>query len=390
MNNATEIKNPWLRSAGWDGFWMLSGIWLLAPLLLFSNRPTALQIMLLGGTALFWLSHRFATTYNAFCTPAYRDLVRMERSRFILWPTIVTLLTFTFVFVPNNFVKLDTWGKVQILGTIFFLYNSYHFGVQHYGVLSIYRIRAGQAHGGWLKRYERFFCIAVGTVLVAIAQICHGAQVVNDSLIYNIIPRVFFLKIFDILRLIVPTIVVLLSVVFYVGELKNNPISHPKMFYVFGLMLQGVFAYFLDPISFLILWGVQHWLVSVALGAHMAQNDTTEVPKGSLWYNFWNRFNKGFWPTIFVLCLGSVLLAPLFEFAVHPEKMSGSYSFLAVFSLLLANTVLVKLFIALNFVSVYIHFIMDRAIFRFSDPNVRKISVPLLFKPITLTVKEKA
>ena len=179
MDKVIEIKNPWLRSAGWDGFWMLSGIWLLIPLLLCANRPGALQVMLIVGTALFWLSHRFATTYTAFCTPAYRDLVRMERVRFIVWPIIVALLTFAFMFAPNNLIQLDTWGKIQILGTIFFLYNSYHFGVQHYGVLSIYRIRSGQGHGGWLKGYERFYCIAVGAILVAIAQMCQGAQVVR-------------------------------------------------------------------------------------------------------------------------------------------------------------------------------------------------------------------
>jgi hypothetical protein len=299
------------------------------------------------------------------------------------------LLTFAFVFAPSNLIQLDTWGKIQILGTIFFLYNSYHFGVQHYGVLSIYRIRAGQTHAGWLKGYERFFCIAVGAVLVAIAQICQGAQVVNDSLIYNFVPREFFLKTFEILRVIVPAIVVIMSIIFYVGEFNNKPVSRPKLLYVFGLMLQGVLAYFLDPVSFLILWGVQHWLVSVALGAHMAQNDTSEVPKGSQWYGFWNRFNKGFWPTVFVLCLWSVLLAPLFELAIHPERMTTN-NFLAIFSSVLASTILVKLFISLNFISVYIHFIMDRAIFRFSDPGVRKISVPLLFKPLVLAKKEKA
>ena len=31
-----------------------------------------------------------------------------------------------------------------------------------------------------------------------------------------------------------------------------------------------------------------------------------------------------------------------------------------------------------TFASVYIHFVMDRAIFRFSDAAVRKVSVPLL------------
>lgn len=380
MSATIQPPNVWLRSAAWDGVWMLSGIWLLAPLAMFSSTPSALQSLLIVATLILWLSHRFATTYNAFCTPAYRHLVREQRTRFLLWPLMMTLATFGFVFAPHGLVALDRWGKIQVLGTVFFLYNSYHFGIQHYGVLSIYRIRASQGHTGWLKRYERFFAIAVGTVLVAIAQICHGAEVVQDSIIYDIVPREAFMSAFGILRVVVPVVVLILAVVFYVGEFRSKPASLPKILYVAGLTLQGALAYFLDPLSFLILWGVQHWLVSVALGARMAQNDTSEVPMDSRWYRFWNRFNKGFWPTVFVLCLASMTLTPLFQFAVHPEKLvkeAGSFSFL---SSMLANAALSNLFMAMNFVSVYVHFVMDRAIFRFSDPAVRKISVPLLFQ----------
>ena len=380
MNETMRPPNVWLRSAIWDGFWMLSGIWLLAPLGAFSGAPSALKSLLIIATLILWLSHRFATTHNAFCTPAYRHLLREQRTRFLMWPLMITLATFGFVFGPRWLVTLDSWGKIQVLGTIFFLYNSYHFGIQHYGVLSIYRIRAGQSHTGWLKHYERFFAIAVGTVLVAIAQICHGAEVVQDSIIYNILPREAFMSAFSVLRVVAPLIVLALAVVFYVGEFRCKPASLPKMLYVAGLTLQGVLAYFLDPISFLILWGVQHWMVSIALGAHMAQNDTSEVPIASRWYRFWGHFNKGFWPTVFVLCFASIILTPLFQFAVHPEKLVKDASFFSFLSPVLANTVLVNLFIVLNFVSVYIHFVMDRAIFRFSDPAVRKVSVPLLFQ----------
>ena len=380
MSEPMQPPNVWLRSAVWDGFWMLSGIWLLAPLWMFSSTPSALKSLLIVATLILWLSHRFATTYNAFCTPAYRHLLREQRIRFLVWPLMITLATFGFVFAPSWLIRLDSWGKVQVLGTIFFLYNSYHFGIQHYGVLSIYRIRAGQGHAGWLKRYERFFAIAVGTVLVAIAQICHGAEVVRDSIVYNVVPRESFMAAFGVLRVVAPVVVLALAGVFYVGECRSKPASFPKVLYIAGLTLQGVLAYFLDPISFLILWGVQHWLVSVALGARMAQNDASEVPADSRWYRFWSRFNKGFWPTVFVLCLASIILTPFFQFAVHPEKLTENAKCFSFLSPVLANTVLANVFIALNFVSVYIHFVMDRAIFRFSDPAVRKISVPLLFQ----------
>ncbi len=382
MNQMAQRQNPWLRSGAWDVFWMLSGLWLLLPIAGFSGAPTALKVMLIGATALLWLSHRFATTYNAFCMPAYRQLLGEQRDRFVILPAVIIIATFAFVFSPESVMRLNLWGRVQILATIFFLYNSYHFGIQHYGVLSIYRIRAGQGHSGWLKRYEKFFAIAVGTIVVALAQMCHGAEVVADSLVYNVVPREVFSVVFGVLQKVAPLLVLGLAGIFYAGEFRNTPVSIPKVLYVGGLALQGILAYFLEPISFLILWGVQHWLVSVALGAHMADNDASEVPAGSWWYGMWARFNKGFWPTVFILVLASIVLTPFFELAVHPYKVGWAPGVLSTFGSMLGNSWATKLFIALNFISVYIHFVMDRAVFRFSDPAVRKISVPLLFKPV--------
>ena len=206
---------------------------------------------------LLWLSHRFATTYNALCTPAYRGLVAEQRVRFLWMPGIIVLLTCGFVYAPYWLVPLDPWGKVQVLGTIFFVYNSYHFGIQHYGVLSIYRIRAGQSPHAWLKRYEKYYCLIVGGLMVAIAQVCHGAGVVSDSILYPVVPRILFASAFGILQVVVPAIIVILAAVIYVGEFRTGQVSTPKVVYVTGLTLQGILAYFLEPIPFLILWGVQ-------------------------------------------------------------------------------------------------------------------------------------
>jgi hypothetical protein len=344
--------------------------------------PGALKSILIVASLILWLSHRFATTYSAFCTPAYRSLVNEQRRRFLWLPGVIILLTFGFVYAPTTLVPLDSWAKIQVLGTIFFVYNSYHFGIQHYGVLSIYRIRSGQSPFGWRKHYERFFCLAVGALAVAIAQICHGAEVVGDSIVYHVVPRDLFMSAFGLLQVLVPMIIVILAAVFYVGEFKLGQASLPKVVYAAALMLQGILAYFLDPIAFLLLWGVQHWLVSVALGGHMAQNDTSETPASSRWYGFWGRF-KAFWPTVFVLCLASILLSPFFEYAVHPQKIAEGPDFFSFLSSALANTAISNLFIALNFSTVFIHFVMDRAIFRFSHPEVRKVSVPLLFSQRT-------
>ena len=83
---------------------------------------------------------------------------------------------------------------------------------------------------------------------------------------------------------------------------------------------------------------------------------------------------------VLVLSLASLVLAPLFEYSVHPAKINGGPAFLAFLGPLLEKESLVHLFIALSFATVFLHFVMDRAIFRFSDAAVRNVTLPLLFR----------
>src|SRR6266436_1545734 len=69
--------SPWVRGPAWDGFWMLSAIWLV-PIALWLTygysdpESSPLNLFYFGLTALFWIGHRFSSTYLAYCTEAYR------------------------------------------------------------------------------------------------------------------------------------------------------------------------------------------------------------------------------------------------------------------------------------------------------------------------------
>ena len=88
-------RSPWVRGPGWDGLWMLSGLW-LAPIVLWLSRGYAdpeespLDSLYFGLTALFWIGHRLCSTYLAFCTEAYRPLLRTQPMRFVVIPLLVT------------------------------------------------------------------------------------------------------------------------------------------------------------------------------------------------------------------------------------------------------------------------------------------------------------
>ena len=78
--------SPWVRGPAWDGFWMMSALW-LAPIVIWlahgysDPESSPLDLLYFGLTALFWLGHRFCSTYLAYCTEAYRPLLRSQPIR---------------------------------------------------------------------------------------------------------------------------------------------------------------------------------------------------------------------------------------------------------------------------------------------------------------------
>ena len=94
MRDMAVRSSLWVRGPLWDGVWMLNAVWLV-PLALWLahgySDPGAspLAVLYFGLTALFWLGHRFGSTWLAYCTEAYRPLVREEPVRFVVIPLLV-------------------------------------------------------------------------------------------------------------------------------------------------------------------------------------------------------------------------------------------------------------------------------------------------------------
>ena len=96
--------STWVRGPLWDGVWMLNAFWLV-PLVLWlahaysDQESSPLDIFYLGLTALFWIGHRLCSTWLAYCTEAYRPLLRSQPVRFVVFPLLVTATCFA-VFLP--------------------------------------------------------------------------------------------------------------------------------------------------------------------------------------------------------------------------------------------------------------------------------------------------
>jgi hypothetical protein len=287
-------------------------------------------------------------------------LIKQEPVRFIWAPLGLFAATIAFTWVP-----LGDGGSiadhVRVLATIFFIVNTYHFGVQHFGVLSIYQIRTGQKLDDDTKQRQRRLCLLLGGVFVAIGQLMHGAQVVRDSVLVGAIPTdVAWL---DGAQWVMAGLAATIAVTWWRAEAARTPRSTPKLLYIAGLGAQATLAFLIDPIAFVLIWGVPHWLISIALAGQMAKNA---------------KRRGGFYWSMSSLALVSLILAPLFYAVSTGANIEPPAAYRPMLAWL-GNETFLRVMTGVAFASVYCHFVLDRAIFRFSHPDVRKITAPLVF-----------
>src|ERR1700750_395068 len=146
----SKAESRWIRGPIWDGFWILNALW-LAPIVLWlaagwaDPESSPVDLFYFGLTALFWLGHRFSSTYLVYCTEAYRPLLRTQPVRFVVLPALITFGCFAF-FLPED--SALPWTRAERLvgfAIVDYAWVTWHFASQHFGVLSLYRSRAGRA-----------------------------------------------------------------------------------------------------------------------------------------------------------------------------------------------------------------------------------------------------
>ena len=70
---------------------------------------------------------------------------------------------------PSGYIRRDLSRPV-----LDYLFITYHFASQHFGVLSLYRVRAGRVGSGGLRRLDRVYALIVGGALVMVAEVVAG------------------------------------------------------------------------------------------------------------------------------------------------------------------------------------------------------------------------
>jgi hypothetical protein len=372
----------WIKSPAWDLVWTLNALWLAPLVLLLARghddvRASPVDGLFFALTVPLWFGHRVSSAWLAYATPAYRPLLAKQRLRFVVAPLAIAVACFAVLLAPESVLPMPLTERVVWLAVLDYLLVSYHFAAQHFGLLSLYRARAGRASEATTRRLDRWYALVVGGGFVVLAEALAGSISFQDRWIDPLLGAVGADLFSRTLRDGSIVLVVILTALMLRVELRSQRPSLPRVAYVLGISAMVLFAFLArDPFLFVVLWSVQHWTAAMGLTSLAASGGTQEP--ATHWQRLLAPINRRGWAVLLVLAVVSTLLLPLLEVEavadenVYADRIFGDAAWW------LRSSPFVPALLALGFASAFIHYLLDRAAFRFSSPDVRQAARGLL------------
>jgi hypothetical protein len=374
---AGDARSPWIRGAAWDAFWMQSALWLIPVALLLASghedpAESPLDLLVFGLVALFWLGHRFGSAWLAYATSAYRPLLRSDRVRFVFVPLSITAVCFAVMLPADDVLPLSRADRALALATLDFVLVTYHFAAQHYGVLSLYRVRSGRSADMPARRRDRLFALGVGGAIVLVVEAVTDSAAFRDLRVGTWLDREWISASTGTLRVVATALVALLTLAHIVADLRTPKVSLPRVLYVVGVAGMVAGGLLTDhPFLFVAVWTGQHWLAASALATRVARAEP-EPPAAPV-RRALHAVNRRPWALFAVLALLSVFLLPFFE--VEAGRSDSTYygdRIFGAFAVALRTSSWVPALLALGFATGFLHYWLDRVVYRVSRPAVRE------------------
>ena len=130
---------------------------------------------------------------------------------------------------------------------------------------------------------------------------------------------------------------------------------------------------------FLVIWTAQHWILATGLASRVPRAEP--APVNGFVRQALHKLNIRPWAMLVVLIVVSVLLLPFFE--VEANRQAGTFYGDRIFGSLatgLRTSSWVPALVAIGFASGFVHYLLDRFVYRMSDPEVR-VAAAGLAKP---------
>lgn len=379
----SETRTSWVRGVAWDGLWLQSALWLAPLSLLLANGyddpgESPLDWLIFGLTAVFWISHRLGSAWVAYATTAYRPLVRAEPLRFTIVPIAIAAVCFAILLPGEDTLPIARSQRVLALASVDFVLVTYHFAAQHFGVLSLYRVRSGRSADIRTRRLDRIFAMGVGGALVVVVEAVLQTTLFQDTWAGSWLDSEWLAGVSGPLRVVSTALVIAVTLALLASEARAARVTMPRVLYVVGVAVMVILGLNTDrPMLFVAVWSAQHWLVATALATRVASAEPASP--GSFVRQLLHAVNRRPWALLVVLGLLSVLLLPVME--VEAIASDGTYYGDRIFRSLavaLRESQWVPALVALGFTTGFLHYWLDRAVYRLSRPAVRMAARGLL------------
>lgn len=372
----------WIKSPAWDLVWILNALWLAPLVLLLARghddvRASPVDWLFFALTVPLWFGHRVSSAWLAYATPAYRPLLATQRLRFVVAPLAIAAACFAVLLPPESVLPMPLTERVLWLAVLNYLLVSYHFAAQHFGLLSLYRARAGRTADAITRRLDRWFALVVGGGFVVLAEALAGSIAFQERWIDPLLGAIGADLFVRTLHDGGIALVVILTALMLGVELRSQRPSLPRVAYVLGVSAMVLFAFLArDPFLFIVLWSVQHWSAAMGL-ASLAASGGDQAP-GAHWQRMLAPINRRGWAVLLVLALVSALLLPVMEVEAVADEYVYADRIFGDAAWWLRSSPFVPALLALGFATGFIHYLLDRAAFRFSSPEVRQAARGLL------------
>jgi hypothetical protein len=372
----------WIKSPAWDLVWVLNPLWLAPLVLLLARghddvRASPVDGLFFALTVPLWFGHRVSSAWLAYATPAYRPLLATQRLRFVVAPLAIAVACFGLLLAPESVLPMPLTERVVCFAVLDYLLVSHHFAAQHFGLLSLYRARAGRASDAITRRLDRWFALVVGGGFVVLAEALAGSIAFQDRWIDPLLGAGGAEVFARTLRDGGIVLVVILTALMLRVELRSQRPSLPRVAYVLGVSAMVLFAFLArDPFLFIVLWSVQHWSAAMGL-ASLAASGGVQA-SGAHWQRLLAPINRRGWAVLLVLAVVSTLLLPVMEVEAVSDEYAYADRIFGDAARWLRSSPFVPLLLALGFAAGFIHYLLDRAAFRFSSPDVRQAARGLL------------
>ena len=155
-----------------------------------------------------------------------------------------------------------------------------------------------------------------------------------------------------------------------------------RLLYVTGLGVMVLCATLSDPFVFIFCWTAQHWLAAVGLASVVTQGEP--IPRSpNIIQKCLHAIHRvpGRW--VLLLALLSAVAMPFYELESSggPDDRPAFAVLNSALNGILTAPLSLQVLTALGLSTAFLHYLLDRAAWRFSDPLVRQAAAPLLRPP---------